>query len=99
MRGAQRLVHRSASTLRLSVILYDPQLQVISHSAHGDVDEPRAQSILTRRAPMDADAVAALTAEGTEPCRIPAAPAEGTNARACTPVRIGDRLFGYVMIV
>lgn len=98
----QALVDDLASSLRRSIEVSTPSLNVICASAQfGAIDARRVDAILNR-APSLEPVPWMLTfgiQDATAPVRIPANPTYDMLARVCFPLRHDDRLVGYMWLI
>jgi sugar diacid utilization regulator len=98
----QRIALGLAARIGRAIAIDDPQLTLITHTAHDDhIDRHRVASVMTMRAPDEviehAFAQGIATADG--PVRIPARPDIELLARICIPVRCQGLLFGFLWII
>ena len=80
----------------------DLEGRVVAHSAHhGEVDQVRAQAILSRSVPAAVSAWQEAHGVTTtrEPVRVPENPELGMAARLCVPLLHQDRRVGYLWII
>ncbi|MER7131513.1 PucR family transcriptional regulator [Streptosporangium saharense] len=98
----QDLLDSLAAAVGRGVAVDDPEGQVVAHSVHhGEVDQVRAQAILSRSVPaavrawQEAHGVATARA----PVRVPANPALGMAARLCLPLLHQGRRVGLLWII
>ena len=102
MDDLQRIALGLAARLQRAIAIDDPQLNLITHTAHDDrVDAHRVASVMTMRAPEEvirhALAQGIATAQG--PVRVPGLPEIDLYARVCIPVRCQGLLFGFLWII
>ncbi|MFF5210942.1 PucR family transcriptional regulator [Streptosporangium sp. NPDC000396] len=98
----QTLLDSLAVAVGRGVAVDDPEGRVIAHSAHhGEVDQVRAQAILSRSVPAEVEAWQEShgVATAREPVRIPANPALGMAARLCVPLLHRDRRVGSLWVI
>ena len=98
----QRLVDGLGRTTRRAVAVTDVKGRILAYSSHhGEIDEVRRTSILTRQTPTKS--LAWSRSHGIEtspgPVRVPANADLGMAGRLCAPVRHDGRLLGYLWLV
>jgi hypothetical protein len=96
------LVEHLGTSLQRSVAVDDPGARLLAYSRHhGDVDEARLESVLTRKAPDKAMAYVQSfgISAANEPVRVPANEELGLLPRLCVPIRDRGRLLGYFWII
>jgi hypothetical protein len=98
----QALVDDLAERLQRSVVIDDPQLNLLYSSPHfGDEDAVRVQSMLKRR--TSSKAIGHVLAQGvvtwTRPGLIPPNDELGLHARVCVPVRWQGELIALIMVI
>ena len=98
----QALVDDLAERLQRSVVIDDPQLNLLYSSPHyGDEDAVRVQSMLKRRS--SSKAIGHVLAQGvvtwTRPGLIPPNDDLGLHARVCVPVRWQGELIALIMVI
>ncbi|MFC8042209.1 PucR family transcriptional regulator [Nocardia sp. NPDC057353] len=101
-RELQRLVDTLAERLGRSVVLDDPEVNLLVASRHfGDADEQRVRAVLQRD--VGGPAIGHILAQGvarwTAPGVIPARPDLGMDSRLCHPVRWQGRLLGLLLVI
>ncbi|WP_440099351.1 PucR family transcriptional regulator [Streptosporangium sp. H16] len=98
----QDLLESLAMAVGRGMSVDDLEGRVVAHSAHhGEVDQVRAQAILSRSVPAEVSAwqEAHGVAATREPVRIPKNPDLGMAARLCVPLLHQDRRVGYLWII
>ncbi|MER5321248.1 PucR family transcriptional regulator [Streptosporangium roseum] len=98
----QDLLDSLAMAVGRGMAVDDPEGRVVAHSVHyGEVDQVRAQAILSRSVPAEVEAwqEAHGVATTREPVRIPANPALGMAARLCVPLLHRDRRVGFLWVI
>ena len=98
----QRIALGLASRIHRAVAIDDPQMNLITHTAHDDrVDPHRVASVMRMRAPDEVveHAFAQGIATADAPVRVPGIPEIDFHARVCVPVRCQGLLFGYLWII
>ncbi|MEV8636798.1 helix-turn-helix domain-containing protein [Streptosporangium sp. NPDC051023] len=98
----QDLLDSLAVAVGRGMAVDDPEGQVVAHSVHhGEVDQVRAQAILSRSVPSEVRAWQEAHGVATirEPVRVPANPALGMAARLCVPLLHQDRRVGLLWII
>ncbi len=98
----QDLLDSLAVAVGRGVAVDDPGGQVVAHSVHhGEVDQVRAQAILSRSVPSEVRAWQEVHGVATArlPVRLPANPALGMVARLCVPLLHQDRRVGLLWII
>jgi sugar diacid utilization regulator len=98
----QSLVDELAERLQRSVVIDDPQLNLLYSSPHfGDEDAVRVDSMLKRR--TGSKAIGHVLAQGvttwTRPGLIPPNDELGLHARVCVPVRWQGELIALIMVI
>lgn len=97
----QALVDALSVAVGRPVLLDDPQLTPIAHSAQWETDEVRRRSILSR-GPSDAVRGALFgqgIAEAADLVHTDSDPGLGMEGRVCMPVRAGGELLGYLWLL
>ncbi|MFD8530986.1 PucR family transcriptional regulator [Streptosporangium canum] len=98
----QDLLDSLAMAVGRGMAVDDPEGRVVAHSVHhGEVDQVRAQAILSRSVPAEVETwqEAHGVATTREPVRIPANPALGMAARLCVPLLHRGRRVGSLWII
>ncbi|MEV4187352.1 helix-turn-helix domain-containing protein [Streptosporangium canum] len=98
----QDLLDSLAMAVGRGMAVDDPEGRVVAHSVHhGEVDQVRAQAILSRSVPAEVEVwqEAHGVATTREPVRIPANPALGMAARLCVPLLHRGRRVGSLWII
>lgn len=98
----QDLLDSLAMAVGRGMAVDDPEGRVVAHSVHhGEVDQVRAQAILSRSVPAEVEIwqEAHGVATTREPVRIPANPALGMAARLCVPLLHRGRRVGSLWII
>lgn len=98
----QDLLDSLAMAVGRGMAVDDPEGRVVAHSVHhGEVDQVRAQAILSRSVPAEVEVwqEAHGVATTREPVRIPANPALGMEARLCVPLLHRGRRVGSLWII
>jgi hypothetical protein len=99
----QKIVDALSGRVLRDVVVDDPRLRLLAHSAHHQdgLDPARLASILTLSTP--ADVTAWLRAQGVldarGPVRIPANDDLGMKSRVCFPVRANGALLGFIWMI
>ncbi|MGV9775461.1 PucR family transcriptional regulator [Streptosporangium sp. NPDC003464] len=98
----QDLLDSLATAVGRGMAVDDPEGRVVAHSVHhGEVDQVRAQAILSRSVPAEVGAwqEAHGVATTSEPVRVPANPALGMAARLCVPLLHHNRRVGSLWVI
>ncbi|WP_433257157.1 PucR family transcriptional regulator [Streptosporangium sp. CA-135522] len=101
-RDVQDLLDSLAMIVGRGMAVDDPEGRVVAHSVHhGEVDQVRAQAILSRSVPAEVGAwqEAHGVATTREPVRVPANPALGMAARLCVPLLHRGRRVGSLWVI
>ncbi|MGW5381936.1 PucR family transcriptional regulator [Nocardia sp. NPDC003963] len=101
-RELQRLVDTLAEQLGRSVVLDDPEVNLIVASRHfGDADEQRVRAVLQRD--VGGAAIGYILGQGVTrwngPGVIPARPDLGMKSRLCHPIRWQGQLLGLLLVI
>lgn len=101
-RQVQHLVDTLAERLGRSVVLDDPEVNLLAASRHfGDADDQRVRAVLQRD--VGGSAIGHILAQGvarwTRPGVIPARPDLGMVQRLCHPIRWQGQLLGLLLII